>query len=79
MHKWKENWLRSKENISKTWNNNIFYCCRMAYVRNPEKSLDGVKYIIVTQTKKRTSSTASLIIVEKTKNRASTQGKTLPL
>ena len=51
----------------------------MAYVRNPEKSLDGVKYIIVTQTKKRTSSTASLIIVEKTKNRASTQGKTLPL
>ena len=79
IHKWKGIRLRSKKNISKTYNNNILYCCRMAYARSLEKSLDGVKNMEVTQTKKRTLSTASLTIVDKTKNRSTTQGKTLPL
>ena len=79
IHKWKGNWLRSIENISKTCNNNILYCCKMAYARSLEKSLDGVKDMDVTQTKKRTSSNASLTIIDKTKNWSSTQRKTLPL
>ena len=51
----------------------------MAYARSLEKSLDGVKDMEVTQTKKRTSSNACLTIVDKTKNRSSSQSKTLPL
>ena len=39
----------------------------MAYARSLEKSLDGVKDMEVTQTKKKTLSTASLTIVDKTK------------
>ena len=51
----------------------------MAYARSLEKSLDGVKDMEVTQTKKRTSSNACLTIVDKTKNRTSSQNKSLPL
>ena len=79
IHKWKGNGLRSKENISKTYNNNILYFCIMTYARSLEKSLDGVKDMEVTQKKKRTSSNACLTIVDKTKNRSSSQRKTLPL
>ena len=73
IHKWKGNGLRSKKHISKTHNNNILYCCRMAYARSLEKSLDGAKDMEVTQTKKRSSSNACLTIVEKPKSRSSSQ------
>ena len=43
----------------------------MTYARSLEKSLDGVKDMEVTQTKKRSSSNACLTIVDKTKNRSS--------
>ena len=79
IYKWKGDWSRSKRNILKTHNNSMFYFCRMAYSRSLEKSLDGVKDMEVTQTKKQTSTNACLTIVDKTKNRSSAQGKTFPL
>ena len=57
----------------------MFYFCRMAYSCSLEKSLDGVKDMEVTQTKKQTSTNACLTIVDKSKNRSFTQGKTFPL
>jgi hypothetical protein len=51
----------------------------MAFSRSLEKSLDGVKDMEVTQTKKCSSSNACLTIIEKTKNKSNTQGKTYPL
>ena len=51
----------------------------MAFSRSLEKSLDGVKDMDITQTKKRSSSNACLTIVEKTKSKANTQGRNFPL
>ena len=51
----------------------------MTYSRSLDKSFDGVRDMEITQTKKRTSSHACLIIVDKTKNIPNTQGKRLPL
>ena len=79
IHKWKGERSRSKNTLPKNLNYNMFYFCRMAYSRSLEKSLDGVKDIEVSQNKKRLSSHASLTIVDKTRNRSSTQEKNLPL
>jgi hypothetical protein len=79
IYKWKMEWSRSITQITKTQNDKVVYVCRMAFSRSLEKSLDGVKNIEVTQTKKRSSSNACLTIVEKTKNKSNTQGKSYPL
>ena len=78
IHKWKGVWSRSKRKTPKTHNNEMMYCCRMAYPRSLEKSLDGVKDMEVTQTKKRTSSNASLTS-EKNKTKPNSSGKYFPL
>ena len=79
IHKWRREWTRSIIQVTKTHNNKVLYTCRMAFSRSLEKSLDGVKDMDVTQTKKRSSSNACLTIVEKTKSKANTQGKNFPL
>ena len=79
IYKWRREWSRSKTQITKIQYNKVVYVCRMAFSRNLEKSLDGVQDMEVTQTKKRSSSNACLTIVEKTKNKSHTQGKTYPL
>ena len=79
IHKWKGEWSRSKRKKSKVYNDNISYFCRLAYARSFKKSLDGVKDMEVTQSKKRTSSIASLTVVEKGKNKSNPQSKNFPL
>ena len=79
IHKWKGKWSRSKRKKPKVYNDKISYFCRMAYACSLEKSLDGVKDMEVTQSKKRTSSFASLTVVEKGKNKSNPQSKNFPL
>ena len=79
IYKWRRGWSRSKIQITKTHNKKVVYVCRMAFSRSLEKSLDGVKDMEITQTKKWSSSNACLTIVEKTKSKSNTQGKSYPL
>lgn len=51
----------------------------MAYLRSLDKSFDGARDMEVLQSKKRTSSHACLIIVDKTKNKTTVQRKTFSL
>ena len=79
IHKWKGEWSRNKRKKPKLYNENTSYFCRMAYARSLEKSLDGAKDMELTQSKKRTSSIASLLVVEKAKNKSNPQSKNFPL
>ena len=79
IHKWNGMWSRCKRKTQKSHNKNLLDVCRMTYARSLEKSLDGVQDMEVTQTKKRTSTSTCVAIIDKTKNRSTNQEKTLPL
>ena len=79
IYKWRRDWSWSIIQVTQPHNDKVLYACRMAFSQSLEKSLDGIKDMEVTQTKKRSSSNACLTIVEKTKNKTNTQGKTFPL
>ena len=76
-HKWNGGLTRTKRRISMDMHNNTYVLslCRMAYSRSLDKTFDGVKDMETSQNRKRTSSNASLAIVEKNKNKNNTSTK----
>ena len=68
---------RTQRRISMDMYNNtkILFLCRMSHSRNLDKSFEGAKDMEISQNKKRTSSIASLTIVEKNKNKSNTPKK----
>ena len=76
--KWNGDLSRVKRRISIATKSNIqIWClCRMAHSRSLDKSFDGVRDMETSQTKKRTSSTACLTIVEKNKNKTASKKNT---
>ena len=75
--KWNGKLFREVGRISITTNHNIqiLLLCRMAHSRNLDRTFDGIKDMETSQNKKRTSSYASLTIVEKNKNKSNTPKK----
>ena len=77
VHKWNRDMSRTQRRISMDMYNNtkLLSLCRMAHSRNLDKSFEGAKDMGISQNKKRTSSIASLAIVEKNKNKSNTPKK----
>ena len=74
VHKWNGDLSRAqrKTSIAIQNNTNVQLLCRMAYARSLDKNYDGVKDMETSQNKKRTSSNACLVVVEKNKNKSNT-------
>ena len=53
-------------------NTKLISLCRMAHSRNLDKTFEGAKDMEISQNKKRTSSFASLTVVEKGKTKSNT-------
>lgn len=68
--------VKRRNSIATKNNIRIWSLCRMAHSRSLDKSFDGVRDMETSQTKKRTSSTACLTVVEKNKNKNASKKNT---
>ena len=78
VHKWNGDMSKAQRRISMDIHNNtkLISLCRMAHSRNLDKTFEGAKDMEISQNKKRTSSFASLTVVEKRKTKSNTPKQT---